>query len=548
VPALKGTAVGFGIGDWFLCAESGGGREVVANRTVLGPWETWTVDKLDAEHVSIQASTGHYLCAELDGSVIANRTAIGEWERWRVHRNEDDTFSFESAHGTFLCAEGGGGQEVVANRPAIGPWESFTPSNMNWWLKVCQRPLHGPLRIQDKLFRDNTGFRRVHFDSQFDLLRTLRDDPARYTKLQDDCVTAGYQGRRVFLNVGGWMGFWDGHEVLATGVTKWYFDRDNGGHHRPAGYGTRLERWPDYDALFRHLLRDCLARGLRLHVTFGDCQIFFEFDNSGDQEVALVDHLARIAAEEGGSKVIAFWETTNEVPINRRGGTSPKAIDHMGRLIRTVKNHLPDVLCGMGAFLSEEPEILHASITYGDVCFVHVTRNPEDMCLKRTHALTHWEGNYRSFPVPFVEGEPAGPNIGPADGLGDDAYQPMNNPAALMALYAEHAILGHASDWFDGGAVRSTADSTLAWGYDEIPAILKDTLPEDIATWPWKSNDRGGIAYWYTGKDFRTFTHQLWDPSPPFPVADWTLYTGTGIEKGTGTPPKKTGYLVGRFA
>ena len=64
---------------------------------------------------------------------------------------------------------------------------------------------------------------------------------------------------------------------------------------------------------------------------------------------------------------------------------------------------------------------------------------------------------WRHFPVPYVEGEPAGPNFGPRDGLGDDAYQPINDPATLTALYAEHAILGHASVWFDGGAVRSSA-------------------------------------------------------------------------------------------
>lgn len=548
--ALKGKLVGFSIGGFYMCAAGGGGREVVADRPVMKLWETWTVDRLDAEHVSIQASDGHYLCAELDGTVIANRARLGEWERWKVHVNPDGRVAFESAHGKFLCAESGGGGPVVANRPAIGPWESFTPSNMDWWitLKMCRRPLVGPLRVQDKLLRDDTGFRRVHFDSQFDLLRTLRDEPERYTKLQDDCVDAGYQGRRVFLNVGGWMGFWDGHEVLATNVAKWYFDRNNGGHHRPAGYGTTLQRWPDYDDLFRHLLRDCLARGLRLHVTFGDCQIFFEHDTNGDQEVALTDHLARIAAEEGGSKVIAFWETTNEVPINRRGGTSPQAIDHMGRLIRTVKQHLPDVLCGMGAFLSEEPDQLYASITYGDVCFVHVTRSPEEMCLKRTHALTHWEGDWRHFPVPYDEGEPAGPNIGPMDGQGDDMYQPISDPAMLLALYAMHALLGHVSTWFDGGAVRSTADSTLAWGYDEIPRILVDTLPEDIATWANASNGRGGIAYFFKGKDFRTAMYATWDTSPPQPIAEWTLYTGTGVTKGTGTPPRSTGYLVGRFA
>ena len=68
-----------------MCAEGGGGRELVANRGAVGPWETF-----------------RYM-----------------W--WDV----EDKISLQTADGSYVCAEGGGGRELVANRPGIGEWEKF---------------------------------------------------------------------------------------------------------------------------------------------------------------------------------------------------------------------------------------------------------------------------------------------------------------------------------------------------------------------------------------------------------------------------------------
>jgi len=405
-----------------------------------------------------------------------------------------------------------------------------------------KRPLIGPLRIEHKLFRDDTGYRRVFFDSWFNALRVLRDDPAKFYRWLDDTVRAGYQGSRIFLSVGGWTPYWHGYGVYPLTFREWYYE---GNIMRTDHYGDVVTAWPDYETLLRTLLREYRKRLLRLHVTFGDTQIITDSD---DQELALHDWLSKIIQQEGGTEVCALWETTNEIPMNRRGGLTQPSIEQMGRIIRTVQQNIPGVQCAMGAGLSEEPDVLYASSTYGEICAEHTTRNPADLCLKHTLGLVHWEGNYRGFHVPFWQGEPKGMNVPPFDdGKGDDAYAASNNPGEMCALYASHALTGQASNMFDGGSVKSTSDDQeSAWGYDEIPAMLEKELPEDVATWPHANNGRGGIQYWFNGDRFATVSNELWDPSPPRPIADWTLY-GDRVMTGTGTPPRFTGFLVGRF-
>jgi len=389
----------------------------------------------------------------------------------------------------------------------------------------------------------------VDFDSSFNLLRVLREDPARFYRRVEATVRARRQGTRVMLSVGGWAGFWSGYGVHPIAFREWIFDRQ-AGHLRPAEgldgpmYGARVDAWPDFDNLFRTLLRAYRSRGLRLHIAFGDAQIITP---DPAVEIALHERLARIAAEEGGAQVIALWEVTNEYPMNRHGGGSDASITQMGRVIAAVKSYLPDVLCGQGAALSEEPDDLARSVRVGDVCISHPPRSPIDVCFKRTMNLVYWENNpYRGFPVPFVQAEPKGPNVGPMDGIGDDMYLPTNDPGEITALYALHHLTGQWSTFFDGAAVRSIGESDEAWGFDELPAIFDRHLPEDVATWDRSTAGRGAILYWSRGDQCATAYHSSWDPTPPRPIAEWTHY-GTGVTTGTGPPPRETGFLVGRF-
>lgn len=409
----------------------------------------------------------------------------------------------------------------------------------------ARRPLIGRLRVENKLFRDDTGYRRVFFDSWFNALRLLRDDPAKFYRWLDDTVRAGYQGSRIFLSVGGWAPYWSGYGVHPVGFREWTFDRSSG-HLRPFGYGAQVDAWPDYDDLLRTLLRAYRSRKLRLHVTTGDCQIITP---DKLQELGLHRRVARILAEEGGADVVAVYEVTNEYPINRYGGGGAESIAQMGAVIRAAREFLPDVLYAQGAVLSEEVPDLEASVTHGDICATHTTRDPFEVCLKRTLGLVYFEGNYRAFKTAFLQGEPKGTNVPPFDdGRGDDMYLPMTDPAEAVALYAMHALTGQMSNFFDGGSVKSTSENQAdAWGYDELPALFEQELPEDVATWDRATAGRGAILYWTRGDRFATSTFKNWDSTPPRPVAEWTLFAGDRVERGTGNPPRATGLIVGRF-
>jgi hypothetical protein len=124
VAALRARANGR-----LVCAESGGGAALIANRTVVGPWETFTIVPRGGNTVALRAAANNrYVCAENGGasSLIANRTVVGPWETFQLVTNPDGSFSLLSmANNRYVCAENGGGASLIANRSAIGPWESF---------------------------------------------------------------------------------------------------------------------------------------------------------------------------------------------------------------------------------------------------------------------------------------------------------------------------------------------------------------------------------------------------------------------------------------
>lgn len=78
----------------FVCAENSGGSTVVANRDSIGPWETFTIKRVggggsiqSGDQVAFLCNDGiHYLCAEGGGGseLVANRAAIGPWETFVI--------------------------------------------------------------------------------------------------------------------------------------------------------------------------------------------------------------------------------------------------------------------------------------------------------------------------------------------------------------------------------------------------------------------------------------------------------------------------------
>ncbi len=92
-----------------------------------GEWETFKPIDLGGNRIALQAIDGQYVCAEAGGGreVIANRGAIGDWEAFTVVDAGGGLIALQAHNGMYVCAEGGGGRELVADRTAVGDWEKF---------------------------------------------------------------------------------------------------------------------------------------------------------------------------------------------------------------------------------------------------------------------------------------------------------------------------------------------------------------------------------------------------------------------------------------
>jgi len=115
----------------YVVAENGGDAAgiVHANRTAIGPWETWTLERQPDGRVALKSVNGRYLSAEGGGGgdVHANRTAVGPWELWRIGEQSGAAISLQSDNGHFLSARFDTPDVVVnATRDSVGPWETFT--------------------------------------------------------------------------------------------------------------------------------------------------------------------------------------------------------------------------------------------------------------------------------------------------------------------------------------------------------------------------------------------------------------------------------------
>ncbi len=125
----------------YLCAEGGGGRELVANRNNADIWESFTLSDenggglLSGDAIYMTAYNGKYICAEGGGGreVIATKDTPLSWERFVIEKRNGsgiiktgDLVSLKCSNGQYICAEGGGGREVVANRSIVDVWETFT--------------------------------------------------------------------------------------------------------------------------------------------------------------------------------------------------------------------------------------------------------------------------------------------------------------------------------------------------------------------------------------------------------------------------------------
>jgi subtilisin family serine protease len=110
----------------YVTADNYGDTALIANRVVIGAWETF--DQIDAGsgYVALRARANSRYVTAGSGPLIASSASIGTAEKFEIIDNADGTVSLRAlANGRYVTAENGGGSPLIANRDSIGPWEEF---------------------------------------------------------------------------------------------------------------------------------------------------------------------------------------------------------------------------------------------------------------------------------------------------------------------------------------------------------------------------------------------------------------------------------------
>ena len=115
------------VNNRFVCANGGGGQDLIANRTWIRTWEIFNLFYMTPDEIALQTSNFRYVCAEGGGGqeLVANRHRIDTWETFALFKHPGNRISLMSFNGQYVCAEGGGSRPLIANRSDMGAWETF---------------------------------------------------------------------------------------------------------------------------------------------------------------------------------------------------------------------------------------------------------------------------------------------------------------------------------------------------------------------------------------------------------------------------------------
>ena len=110
----------------FVTADNAGASPLIANRTAIGPWETFDLISNSDGSVSLRAHANNDYVAASASPLIANSTSIGSAEEFDLIDNPDGSFSFRAhANNMIVTADDAGASPLIANRSSIGQWEEF---------------------------------------------------------------------------------------------------------------------------------------------------------------------------------------------------------------------------------------------------------------------------------------------------------------------------------------------------------------------------------------------------------------------------------------
>jgi hypothetical protein len=479
---------------YYLCAEGGGGREVMADRTEAGPWEQWTVSHNDDGTVSLQAQDGHYLTAEIDGTVACRADVSGEWERYEIEVRDDAIVCFKSHHGTYLQAPEGGGPkirlvQVDDDPPRPGEWEFFASSEKFWAPPPVLNPnyLAGVLDRIDRVVSDETGPRILmgcHFMEGFSAYCHGKAIGQLDVATQLDIIAEKYAFVRN-LDV---LGFWDSNRPGDADEWDAWKGREVTPIEFVANSGRTIPPTPDYWERKREYVTMLHDRGLKI------------FDDRGDMNAwthqQKIDHMLRngqfYAELPFGKDVLAGVWAINEAWQN--GGDDRSLLLEMIDAFDTGAGWLPALVGLSSPGGSSDPDALAAcdppqtswepelpdSFTYwsadpASVITCHGNRGDH------THIVEHYFGygydeEIRDSNKPVQNTEP----VGGGDGV---SVGQVNDPELLCALTAAALLGGQGWTFMSGNGVFWNGAIHEMPGFEEV-ARLPQFLPTDIATFP----------------------------------------------------------------
>ncbi|KAB3530502.1 stalk domain-containing protein [Alkaliphilus serpentinus] len=93
--------------DKYVCAEDGGGREVVVNRDKIGSWETFEIILVEGSTVAFKTNNGRYLNLEDedDGEIDARATKIGDGTKFTVYYLGDNKVALKASNGKYVALD-----------------------------------------------------------------------------------------------------------------------------------------------------------------------------------------------------------------------------------------------------------------------------------------------------------------------------------------------------------------------------------------------------------------------------------------------------------
>jgi hypothetical protein len=97
---------------------------LLANRDERSDWETFEMIDLGDNKVALKAHNEKYVCAEGGGGreVVANRDELSDWETFEMIDLGDNKVALKTHNGLYICAEGGS-VLVVAKCDELYDWD-----------------------------------------------------------------------------------------------------------------------------------------------------------------------------------------------------------------------------------------------------------------------------------------------------------------------------------------------------------------------------------------------------------------------------------------